>query len=34
VIDGGYQSYRNLVHDAYKDAVTHRLIPARRQHRH
>jgi tRNA 2-selenouridine synthase len=27
VIDGGYQSYRNLVHDVlYKDAVTHRLI--------
>jgi tRNA 2-selenouridine synthase len=27
VIDGGYQSYRNLVHYVlYKDAVTHRLI--------
>jgi tRNA 2-selenouridine synthase len=27
VIDGGYQSYRNLVHDVlYKDDVTHRLI--------
>ena len=27
VIEGGYQSYRNLVHDVlYKEAVTHRLI--------
>ena len=27
VIDGGYQSFRNLVHDVlYKDAVSHRLV--------